>query len=133
MRPSRAIALAWIAPFLLANSCAPGGARSGPPLLGPVTLNVQIRNECPDIVEVFFLGDTGARVRVGSVGPLQSDLFMARVVNPHPGRFVTRRRGSLPDGDVVLEGVVDPQAIRTGLVRVIIGPSGEFDRWTVGT
>jgi hypothetical protein len=90
-------------------------------------LTVRVVNECMDIVHVYFVTDSGWRVRLATVGPLQSGIFTSRLISQQQGRFVTTR--SAAEQSAALLGSADPLLIGARVVHLTVGPSPEFDRW----
>ncbi len=124
------LAVACTVPILTSTACAGGALHTDPFPNGSYTMHVQVANESSEIVQVFFLADAGWRVRLATVGPLQTGLFSQRLISACPGRIVIRRL-SAPDAPGVLGTVLDPWSLHGGTVLVTVGGSPEFDRWTV--
>lgn len=115
---------------LLAIGCAGANAYDG----GAFTpsgrhLTVRVVNESTDIVHVHFVTESGSRVRLATVGPLQSGLFVSSLVAHQPGSFVATRLTA--DRPSVLPGSADPGMIGSRVVHLTVGPSWEFDRWVL--
>lgn len=120
---------ACVCAFMLAAGCAVGSPGNDPlPISRPPHVTVRVVNECTDIVHVYFVADAGWRVRVATVGPLQSGLFTSRLVSDQPGRFVTMRIGSA-EQPTPLIGHADPLLLGDRVVHLTVGASPEFDRW----
>lgn len=116
---------------LLLAGCASRSLGQEPlPPGGPPLVTVRVVNECSDIVQVYFVADAGWRVRIATVGPLQSGLFTARLAADRPGRFVTMRIASV-ERPTPLVGHADPLLLGNRVVHLTVGPTPEFDRWNL--
>lgn len=114
----------------LASGCASSQAGNPATPLAGRTVPVRIVNESHEIVDVYFVNDSGERIRIGMVAPLTTRSFQPRGLGSRSGYFVAHRKGYRDNG-IRLDGVADPQTLGAGTVLVTIGASPEFDWWAI--
>jgi hypothetical protein len=111
----------------LAMACASANAGRG---AGGEKVTVEVTNHSQQIVNVFFLTETGLRVRIGTVSPSTSAVFFPRIQGMGPGYFHTHRLGERDRG-VRIDGVADPGVIGGAMVQIRVGSLPQFDAWAL--
>lgn len=119
--------VACIPVIFLPMACASASAGND---VGGEKITVEVTNQSQQIVNVFFLTETGIRVRIGTVSPSTSVVFFPRIQGMGPGYFHTHRLGERDRG-MRINGVADPRVIGGALVQIRVGALPQFDAWAL--
>ena len=106
-----------------ARTIAPALEQAG----ATVRLPVRVTNDSPEIVHLWFISETGHKVRVGTVTPYTTAVLSTVLSTTLTGRFYARRLSN----DVVTrlngDNTIDAAMGRDRTVIIRLGPEAPFD------
>ncbi|HET9439721.1 MAG TPA: hypothetical protein VFO52_06100 [Longimicrobiales bacterium] len=116
--------------MLIQGACAMPVSDGSRPPSAMATISVHAANDSPEIVNVFFISDTGFRQRIGTVAPYGRAKFTARMSRNLTGAFHIHRLSEAAASSI--SGAVEPFFLADRTVTIRIGQESSFDWWQVG-